>query len=62
MIELHMKGGGSVVIVPNHDTYKISCIYKRIQGNVVREKTRFNINTVDGLLECLQSMRESEDA
>ena len=55
-----MKGGGSVVIVTNHDTYKIACIYKRIHGNVVRDKTRFNINTVDGLLECLQSMKDGD--
>ena len=60
MIEFFMKGGGSVVIIPNHDSYKISCMYKRIHGNVVREKTRFNINTVDGLLECLQSMKDDD--
>lgn len=60
MIELLMKGGGSVVIVTNHDTYKIACIYKRINGSIVGEKTRYNINTLDGLLECLQSMKDDD--
>jgi hypothetical protein len=60
MIELLMKGGGSVIILPNHSTYKISCVFKRMDGQVVPDKTRYNINTLDGLIECLQSMRETE--
>ena len=60
MIELLMKDGGSVVILPNHDTYKISCVYKRMQGKLVPDKTRYNINTLDGLIECLQSMKDAD--